>query len=52
MIYMNCPYCGKENNILFSCENLIKNKKSKYKCDSCHKIFEIYNGKEKIESRK
>ena len=52
MIIVNCPYCSEEINILFGEEmtNLIRKGYSDCKCDYCKRIFEIKNGKEKIET--
>lgn len=54
MIYIECPYCGEDINILFGEEinNLIRKGVSDCKCDYCKKTFEIYQGKEKYETRK
>ena len=54
MIYVECPYCGEDINILFGEEisNLIRKGKSDCKCDYCKKTFEIYQGKEKYETSK
>jgi len=53
MILVDCPYCGEEINILFGEEigNLITKGVSDCKCDYCRKVFEIYQGKEKYETR-
>jgi hypothetical protein len=53
MIIVNCPYCNEEANILFGEEikNLITKGISDCKCDYCRQVFEIYQGKEKYETK-
>lgn len=53
MIFIKCPYCNEDINILFGEEmnNLIKNGISDCKCDYCLQTFQIFLGKEKIETR-
>lgn len=53
MIIVECPYCNEEINILFGEEiiNLINKGISECKCDYCRQVFEIYQGKEKYETR-
>ena len=54
MMYVDCPYCGKEVDILFGKEitNLITRGISDCRCDYCEQIFEIYQGKIQYETRK
>lgn len=53
MLFVDCPYCGGEICILFGEEinNLLRKGISDCKCDYCNRIFEIYQGKEKYETR-
>lgn len=53
MITVDCPYCDEEINILFGEEidNLLRRGRSDCICDYCRRVFEIYYGKEKIETR-
>ena len=53
MIFVECPYCNKDINILFGQEikNLTTKGISDCECNYCKKIFEIYLGEEKIETR-
>ena len=54
MIYVDCPYCGRDVNILFGEEirNLIRKGISDCQCDYCNKIFDIYQGNMQYETRK
>lgn len=51
MIFVKCPYCNKEINILFGEEikNLINKGITDCKCNSCEKVFEVYQGNIKYE---
>ena len=53
MIFVECPYCNKDINILFGQEikNLTTKGISDCECNYCKKNFEIYLGEEKIEAR-
>ena len=53
MIFVECPYCKEDINILFGEEisNLMKHGVSDCKCDYCKKVFKIYQGPEKYETR-
>ena len=52
MIIIDCPYCNRKIALGFDeISNLVSRNKTDSKCHYCKNIFEIYNGKEKIESR-
>ena len=54
MLIVNCPYCQEEINILFGEEigNLLRKGISDCTCNSCKRVFEIYQGSEQYETRK
>lgn len=54
MLIVNCPYCKENKNILFGEEIkiLIRKGVSDCTCDYCKRVFEIYQSKEKYETRK
>ena len=56
MIIVECPYCNGENDIFFKFKEeemptLIRKGVCDCKCDHCEKIFEVYQGKKKYETR-
>lgn len=53
-MYLDCPYCRKENLIEWIKETntLFSHGKTECKCDYCNEVFEIYAGKGKHETRK
>ena len=53
MILVEHPYCDEEINILFweEIKNLINKGFSDCKCDYCRQVFEIYQEKERYETK-
>ena len=52
MIIVDCPHC--KNDVMLKLNeisNFISKGKTDSECYNCGNIFEVYNGKDKIESR-
>lgn len=53
MLKVQCPYCIEDIEIIAGEEiiNLLRSGVSDCKCDYCRQVFEIYQGKDKYETR-
>lgn len=53
MIFIKCPYCERDMDILFSdrIDDLLKHNKMTINCTNCQKLFTVFIGKTKIESK-
>lgn len=53
MIFIKCPHCERDMDILFSDEldDLLRNNEVNIICTNCQKLFTVFMGKTKIESK-